>query len=246
MAKITELPNATAVNDTDLVPIVQDGETKQIPRGLFIQTPPDDLKITNNLLQLSANGEAVGAGITVATPTFVESTVNSLAENLKYRVIADITLTEDTQKIEITKDDEGSAFALKSVFVLFRGKFTKTAACNMFYAFNGGQIYQMYSQFSPIADKYYGLWARSERIGTFETSSGTTSIWQSFYPQSLCTNFLDVGTGQGLAGNNTEMKGDICVRSYNTACSVKFGCYTDATLMAAGSNILIVGVDNDG
>lgn len=178
--------------------------------------------------------------------TLAQVPVNRIVESSreKYRVIADITLTEDTQKIEITKDDNGNNFSLKNVFVLFRGKFTQTAAHNMFFAFNGGLIYQMYYSVNTTANKMCGFWARSERIGYFKTSGGDLSVWQSLYSQSLCTNFLDDGTGQGLGGNNTDVKGDICVRSYHTAFSVKFGCYTDDNLMATGSNILIVGVDD--
>lgn len=38
MAKITQLPKATAVTDSDIAVIVQDGETRQIPRALLV--PP--------------------------------------------------------------------------------------------------------------------------------------------------------------------------------------------------------------
>ncbi len=38
MAKITELPKATAVNDTDIAVIVQDGETKQVAKSVLAPT----------------------------------------------------------------------------------------------------------------------------------------------------------------------------------------------------------------
>ncbi|MGN0554306.1 MAG: hypothetical protein ACI4LI_00235 [Candidatus Fimenecus sp.] len=38
MPKITELPKATAVNDTDIAVIVQDGETKQVPKSVLAPT----------------------------------------------------------------------------------------------------------------------------------------------------------------------------------------------------------------
>lgn len=80
MAKITQLPKATVVNDTDIVPIVQDGETKQIPRGLLVPTPPDDLQITNNHLQLTANGETVGNGVDLPQIT-VDAELSDTSEN---------------------------------------------------------------------------------------------------------------------------------------------------------------------
>ncbi len=63
MAKISELPEATTVNDTDIVPIVQDGETKKVKRELLIPSPPDGLQMTDTLLQLTANGKAIGEGV---------------------------------------------------------------------------------------------------------------------------------------------------------------------------------------
>ncbi len=105
MAKITELPKATSVNDTDIAVIVQDGETKQVPKSVFAPTvpidtemsetsenpvqnkvakaytdektkaTPTDIALTDNLLQLTANGEAVGSGVTIPAPkeTFVKT-----------------------------------------------------------------------------------------------------------------------------------------------------------------------------
>lgn len=260
--RISKLPEATAVTDSDIAVIVQDGETRQIPRELLIPNVPDGITSDGSVIQLTADGNPIGTGAALPSLT-VDSEISATSENpvqnkvvtaalselegkAKYRIIADITLTEDTQKIEITKDDSGNPFSLKSVFILFRGTFTQTADYNMHFTFNGGLIYQMYSKFSATAGRYYGLWARSERIGTFKTGNDTLSIWQSTYPQSLCTNFLDNGTGQGLSGNNTALKGDICARFYHTATNVRFGCYTADNLMAAGSNILIVGVDDNG
>lgn len=63
MAKITELPKATVVNDEDLAVIVQDGITKQASCGHLAPKPPDDLQLTDNILHLTANGEAVGEGV---------------------------------------------------------------------------------------------------------------------------------------------------------------------------------------
>lgn len=61
--KISELPQATKVNDNDIIPVVQDGETKQASKQQFLLGTPNDLKLTDRLLQLTANGEAVGKGI---------------------------------------------------------------------------------------------------------------------------------------------------------------------------------------
>lgn len=61
--KITELPKATAVNDTDIAVIVQDGITKQASCGHLAPKPPDDLQLTDTLLQLTAKSAPVGEGV---------------------------------------------------------------------------------------------------------------------------------------------------------------------------------------
>lgn len=61
--KISELPKATAATDEDIAVIVQDGETRQIPRKTFVGTVPDDLNITDGKLQLTENGKVVGTGV---------------------------------------------------------------------------------------------------------------------------------------------------------------------------------------
>lgn len=68
MAKITQLPNATTVTDTDIAVIVQEGETRQIPRTLLAPTPPDDLQKDGNTIRLSVNGETVGNGVEIPNP----------------------------------------------------------------------------------------------------------------------------------------------------------------------------------
>lgn len=80
MAKITQLPKATAANDADIIPIVQDGETKQIPRSLLVPAPLDDLQIDGNHLQLTANGETVGDGVDLPKIT-IDSELSDASEN---------------------------------------------------------------------------------------------------------------------------------------------------------------------
>lgn len=60
--KITQLPKATAVTDSDIAVIVQDGETRQIPRTLLAPPAPDDVSIKENILHLTADGAPVGNG----------------------------------------------------------------------------------------------------------------------------------------------------------------------------------------
>ena len=137
MPKITELPKATSVNDTDIAVIVQDGETKQVPKSVFAPTvpidtemsetsenpvqnkvakaytdektkaTPTDITLTDNLLQLTANGKAVGEGVTIQSGL---------------RLINSITVAdgETATMLKISKDVDGASFSLQNIMFAAR------------------------------------------------------------------------------------------------------------------------------
>lgn len=45
--KISQLPQAAAVSNDDLLPIVQNGETKKVDRKTLVGDVPDDVSITD-------------------------------------------------------------------------------------------------------------------------------------------------------------------------------------------------------
>lgn len=62
MAKISELPQAAEVSGAEAIPIVQSGETKQATVNQIRGVQVDGITVTDNSeLQLTANGQAVGA-----------------------------------------------------------------------------------------------------------------------------------------------------------------------------------------
>lgn len=137
MAKITELPKATAVNDTDIAVIVQDGETKQVPKSVLAPTvpidtemsetsenpvqnkvakaytdektraTPTDISLNGNLLQLTANGKAVGEGVTIPS---------------RLRLINSITVADGgtATMLKISKDVDGANFSLHHIMFAAR------------------------------------------------------------------------------------------------------------------------------
>lgn len=108
--KISELPQATAVTGEDVAVIVQGGVTKQVPRSVLAPDAPDDLLLTDRLLQLGVGGTAIGDGVKLPDE--------------KWKKIADVTLEEQSSSVVITKDTEGQAFDLKKCLVIFAGKYT--------------------------------------------------------------------------------------------------------------------------
>lgn len=66
--RITKLPKATYLTEEDVTLIVQDGETRQIPRTLLAPPPPDDIAIDGNTLHLSVDGAPIGTGAELPIP----------------------------------------------------------------------------------------------------------------------------------------------------------------------------------
>lgn len=80
--KIKKLPRATEVKGGETVAVVQDGETKQMDREVFVGTVPDSLKVEKNILHLTADGKIVGDGVDVS-PTDWEEQDNTKRSFLK-------------------------------------------------------------------------------------------------------------------------------------------------------------------
>ena len=223
--KISELPKATTVTDEDAIPLVQSGETKQASRKDFVGVVPNDLKLSDRLLQLTANGEAVGGGITL--PDFN-----------KFELWNDITLAEDVKTITMSKTDDGRPLNIKEMFLYFNGKFNMDSAALLFYG--RGNIYQLWTNFKASNDILTAFWVYSKKVGD--------GAFFSIYPATQITgNVLENGNLQGLSAANKELKSDFS--HHNTikkAESFTFGGYEKDFRMLAGSRVFIWGVmDND-
>lgn len=222
--KISELPQATKVNDNDIIPVVQDGETKQASKQQFLLGTPNDLKLTDRLLQLTANGEAVGGGITM--PDFD-----------KFELWNDITLAEDAQLINISKTDDEKPLKIKKLFLYFFGKFNSAAVLCLKY--NNGSIYQSWMSVTESSETI-GFWISSEKI--------TDGVYRSLYPDGVLTQITNSGYVQGLSTHNKNLKSDFAYTpSVKTGTSIIFGAHSSYPdfRMLAGSRILIWGVQDD-
>lgn len=161
MPKITELPKATAVNDTDIAVIVQDGETKQVPKSVFAPTvpidteiseisenpvqnkvikaytdektkaTPTDISLSDSHLQLTANGEAVGAGVTLPSGL---------------RLINRITVGdgETATMLKISKDVDGANFSLHNIMFAARLNLPSAQKVTIRLRTNNGERYLVY------------------------------------------------------------------------------------------------------
>jgi len=83
MAKITQLPKATAVTDSDIAVIVQDGETRQIPRTLL--APP--VTVGSEMSETSEN-PVQNKAVTAA----IQDQANSFSGQMAERTPTDLNL----------------------------------------------------------------------------------------------------------------------------------------------------------
>lgn len=228
--KISKLPEATAVNDMDVVPIVQGGKTKRITRTTFVGTVPTDLQIKDNRLQLTANDEAFGNGVEIPKG---------------YELLNDITLTEDVNEVMRTKDDNGNALNLRKFLLVFSGEFTADVSFPLLARFNYGAIYLCYKTMTfSGSSTNKSFWVEAEKYGdgvvrsTYSTSfiNGTTITDGVIRNQGL--NSSAVSTQSNLfMGYPAQTVNDKTISSWH------FGALsTSGVQMLAGSRIIVLGV----
>lgn len=78
--KISELPQAAEITGEELLPVVQNGETKKVSRDDFVGTVPDGIRIENGTVTLLSNGETVGESASLPEIT-VDGALSTTSEN---------------------------------------------------------------------------------------------------------------------------------------------------------------------
>ncbi|MGN0562390.1 MAG: hypothetical protein ACI4K6_06245 [Candidatus Fimenecus sp.] len=253
--KITELPKATAINDTDIAVIVQDGETKQVPKSVLAPTvpidtemsdtsenpvqnkvakaytdektkaTPTDIVLTDNILQLTVNGEIIGDGVTLPKQ--------------ESRVLFDTVLTQDTRTLFIDKDLSGAYFNLSEYNVFFFGKITPNTSfyLNSFYTLAGKQYLTCYSGAHTTdgsKNTLFHLHVRKDGV-----------LLKGVFPDTIIeTADTDLITGGSFSTKNEK---STCAYASTFADSgiknITFGVRTSGVDMLEGSRIIVTGVD---
>ena len=185
-----------------------------------------DLKLTDRLLQLTANGEAVGDGVQLPQE--------------KFELWNDITLEEDAVSVTMSQTQGGAPINIKKLFVLFTGN-TANMKPLIVLNYNGGNIYQMW-QSVPWNDleTNFTLWAYSEKLAP--------GVFRSLYSKTPMTA-TNLDSLQGTSNANTEVGG--CVArwanpnaTYQKATKWTFGATSGLYTLKAGSRILVYGVQD--
>ena len=165
-------------------------------------------------------------------------------DKIKYRIINDITITEDISVFSTSQDDNGNAFDLQKFFFLFIGKFDAALSNKpLSLRVKKGNQYLMYNSFTVAADKECGFWLSAD---TFLRTDSLVGI-QSEYSNGLLTNFNN-GISQGLVNNNKPVNSDISlvpvVLPYPAGIyDLSFGVHDQTIKMKAGSRFILLGID---
>lgn len=227
MAKISELPNsATPLTGEETFPIVQLGVTKKARVGDIKMTVDTEMSDTsNNPVQ--------------------NKVVKAYADGLaKYRVISDVTITEDIDLYSISQDSNGKEFDLRKMFFLFIGKFD-AALSNRALSLrtNGGYQYLAYRGYTLAENHECAFWLEAENFLRTDENSGIKST----YPATLLQQFTN-GIAQGLSGNNVAVNSDISFQKRHPnyphpMSEIKFGVHSRTIKMKSGSRFILLGID---
>lgn len=227
MAKISELPNsATPLTGEETFPIVQSGTTKKARISDIKMTVDTEISDTSENPVQNKIVKAYTDGLT------------------KYRVISDVTITEDIDTYSVSQDSSGNAFDLRKMFFLFIGKFN-AALSNKALSLrtNGGYQYLMYKGFTLTADKECALWLEAENFLRTNENSGIKST----YSATLLQQFTN-GLAQGLSGNNVAVNSDISFQKRHqnyphSMSEIIFGVHDRTIKMKSGSRFILLGID---
>lgn len=227
MAKISELPNsATPLTGEETFPIVQSGITK---------------KARINDIKMTVDTEISDTSENPVQNKIVKAYADGLS---KYRIISDVTITEDIGTYSISQDSNGNTFDLRKLFFLFIGKFDN-ALNNTALSLrtNGGYQYLMYKGFTLTADKECAFWLEAENFLRTSENSGIKST----YSATLLQQFSN-GIAQGLSENNVAVNSDISFqkrhKNYPHPMSeIIFGVHSGTKKMKSGSRFIIFGID---
>lgn len=78
--KVSELPQAAEITGEEILPVVQNGETKKVSRDELVGTVPDGLTVENGKMFLTSKGEKVDEGAQLPTVT-VDDELSAESEN---------------------------------------------------------------------------------------------------------------------------------------------------------------------
>lgn len=171
--------------------------------------------------------------------------VKAYADGLaKYRVISDVTITEDIDVYSVSQDSNGNAFDLRKMFFLFIGKFDAALSNkSLSLRTNEGYHYLVYRNYTLKENQECAFWLEAEN---FLRTNKDTGI-KSTYSDTLLQDFSN-GHAQGLTNNNVAVYSDISFQKANPnyphpMSKIDFGVHRGGIKMKSGSRFIVLGID---
>lgn len=216
-----------------------------IYNGLAVlKTPPFKL---NTFEQIVSDDTIVSTDEFTALSEIMKNyqDISAKVKNIgKYRIINDITITEDISIFSTSQDDNGNAFDLQKFFFLFIGKFDAALSNKpLSLSVKKGIQYLMYKNFTVAADKECSLWLEGDNFLRTSSASGIKSTYSGDFLRQFSN-----GTAQGLKDNNKAVDSDISlvpvVLSSPAAINeLRFSVHDQTIKMKKGSRFILLGID---
>lgn len=162
----------------------------------------------------------------------------------KYRVISDVTITEDIDVYSASQDSNGNAFDLRKMFFLFIGKFDAALSDKaLSLRTNEGYHYLVYRNYTLAKNQECAFWLEAENFLRTNKDIGIKST----YSDTLLQDFSN-GHAQGLTNNNVAVSSDISFQKRNSnyphpMSKIEFGVHRGGIKMKSGSRFIILGID---
>lgn len=126
----------------------------------------------------------------------------------KYRIVNDITLSEDVSELKVTNDDNGKPIKLKDMFVLFIGETTLTGLHTIFLNSEYGVKYYMYKQYNFPAG-IFGFFCDVRKL--YGVPIVDKYLYLTLMPDKILSN-VSANTIQGLSPTHSGVVADITFR----------------------------------
>ena len=216
---------------------------KEVGKGLSTNDFTDEYK---SKVENALTSENIDSEMSDTSENTVQNKVvkKYADDKIKYRIINDITITEDISVFSTSQDDNGNAFDLQKFFFLFIGKFDAALSNKpLSLSVKKGIQYLMYKNFTVAADKECSFWLEGDNFLRTSSASGIKSTYSGDFLRQFSN-----GTAQGLKDNNKAVDSDISlvpvVLSSPAAINeLRFSVHDQTIKMKKGSRFILLGID---
>lgn len=129
----------------------------------------------------------------------------------KYRIVNDITLSEDVSELQVTNDDNGAPLKLKDMFMLYIGETTLTGSHTIYFNSEYGVKYYMYRTYNFPAG-ICGLFCDVRKL--YGVPILDKYLYLTLMPDGILSN-VSADAIQGLASTHSGVIADISFRDVN-------------------------------